>query len=113
MSNDLATDVIAAMLELARRHPDELEKLRTSMLDVADPAEAAESPWLPCDRFNRALNVGSLVLTPDGTRGRITRFDRRSERALIELEQGGTRMLKLNRVELRRGRPRKGSYAAA
>lgn len=112
-NNGMTLDVMA-MIELARRHPDELEQLKTSIIDaVVDVApNEAEGPWLPCDRFQRALHVGSLVLTPQGERGRIVRFDRNSQRTLIELDHGGTRLLKLDRVELRRGRPRKASYAA-
>jgi hypothetical protein len=116
MSNNsgLTLDVMA-LIELGRRHPDELEQLKESIIDStpAAPGGEADGPWLPCDRFDRALQVGSLVLTPQGERGRIARFDRASERALIELDHGGTRLLKLGRVELRRGRPRKQSYAAA
>jgi len=59
------------------------------------------------------LNVGRNALLAIGERGRIVRFDRNSERALIELDKGGSRLLKLNRVELRRGRPRKASYATS
>jgi hypothetical protein len=105
---------VMALIELGRRHPDELEQLKESIIDsTPQRGDDAEGPWLPCDRFDRALQVGSLVLTPQGERGRISRFDRTSERALIELEHGGSRLLKLARVELRRGRPRKASYAAA
>ena len=111
-NNDgLSLDVMA-MVELARRHPEELEQLKESIIDSVPPGAEAEGPWLPCDRFHRALQIGSLVLTHEGERGRITRFDRNSERALIELERGGTRLLRLTRIELRRGRPRKNSYAA-
>jgi len=112
MTNGLPLDV-AAMLELARRHPEELEKLKAALgaTDEAISGEQADAPWLPCDRFQRTLALGSLVLTPSGQKGRIVRFDRNSERALVELDEGGTRFLKLNRVELRRGRPRKESYA--
>lgn len=113
-NNGLTLDVMA-MIELARRHPDELEQLKGSIIEStsATTPDDAEGPWLPCDRFQRALHEGSLVLTPQGERGRIVRFDRASQRTLIELEHGGTRMLKLNRVELRRGRPRKASYASS
>ena len=113
-NNHLTLDVMA-MIELARRHPDELEQLKTSIIDATADADSGdvEGPWLPCDRFQRALHEGSLVLTPQGERGRVVRFDRSSQRTLIELEHGGTRLLKLNRVELRRGRPRKASYAVA
>ena len=104
---------VMALIELGRRHPDELEQLKESIIDSTPLGADAEGPWLPCDRFDRALGIGSLVLTPQGERGRISRFDRASERALIELDTGGTRLLKLGRIELRRGRPRKGSYAAA
>lgn len=115
MTNGLTLDVMA-MIELARRHPDELERLKESLVDSTGDAHSGDEgdgPWLPCDRFERTLALGSLVLTPDGQRGRIIRFDRNSERALIELDRGGTRMLKLGRIELRRGRPRKSSYASA
>lgn len=116
MTNGLTLDVMA-MVELARRHPEELERLKESIIDSSEPegagADDGEGPWIPCDRFDRTLSLGSLVLTPNGERGRVIRFDRNSERALIELDQGGTRMLKLGRIELRRGRPRKSSYAIA
>lgn len=110
----LTLDVMA-MMELARRHSDEYDQLRQSFIQSSGTAEPdqAETPWLPCDRFERTLAVGSLVLTPIGERGRIIRFDRNSERALVELEHGGTRLLKTQRVELRRGRPRKETYATA
>ena len=112
MTNGLSLDVMA-MIELARRHPDELERLKESLVgsDPATTGEQDDGPWLPCDRFNRTLALGSLVLTPEGKRGRIIRFDRNSERALVELDTGGQRFLKLGRIELRRGRPRKESYA--
>lgn len=113
-TSGLTLDVMA-MMELARRHAEEFEQLRESFIESSGQPDdqAAETPWLPCDRFQRTLAIGSLVLTPVGERGRIIRFDRNSERALVELEHGGSRLLKLNRVELRRGRPRKASYAAA
>ena len=108
------TTEVAAMIELARRHPDELAQLKKALTTADEESSTPpEDVWLPVDRFNRALQIGSLVLTPDGTRGRVVRFDRRSSRALIELERGGTRMLRLSRIELRRGRPRKESYSAA
>lgn len=111
--SSVALDVVA-MIELARRHPAEYEKLKESLEDSASPGVPGDQDmWLPSDRFQRTLAVGSLVLTPAGERGRIIRFDRNSQRALIELDKGGTRLLKLNRIELRRGRPRKGSYASA
>ncbi len=105
---------VMALIELGRRHPDELEQLKESIIDSTHTLEGdTEGPWLPCDRFDRALGVGSLVLTPEGERGRISRFDRTAERAEVELEHGGKRLLKLARIELRRGRPRKSSYAVA
>lgn len=106
---------VTAMMELARRHSDEYEQLRAALIATTGSNESlgSDAPWLPCDRFERALTVGSLVLTPVGERGRIIRFDRNSERALIELDHGGQRLLKLNRIELRRGRPRKQTYAHA
>ena len=114
MQNGLTLDVMA-MVELARRHPEELERLKLSLEESQPDAgeETEGTPWLPCDRFDRTLTLGSLVLTPRAEKGRIIRFDRNSERALIELDTGGTRLLKLGRIELRRGRPRKGSYAVA
>lgn len=111
-TSGLTLDVMA-MMELARRHSDEFEQLRKSFIEsTCDDNDGADAPWLPCDRFERTLVIGSLVLTPAGERGRVIRFDRKSERALIELDHGGSRLLKLNRIELRRGRPRKLSYAA-
>lgn len=105
-----------ALLALGRRHPRELHKLRQSITDAlaADSDESAKDVWIPCDRFNRALSIGSMVISAQGDRGRIIRFDRNSQRALIEREDGsGTHMLRLQRLELRRGRPRKDTYAAS
>jgi hypothetical protein len=112
MTNGISNELVA-MLELARRHPEELDRLRASIVDdTAEPGSEAEAgPWLPCDRFNRTLSMGSLVLTPSGERGRLIRFDRKHERAVVELDHGGQRTLRLNKIELRRGRPRKGTYA--
>lgn len=111
MTNGLTLDV-QAMVELARRHPDELARLRDALNDSAGTGgEPSDGPWIPCDRFDRTLSLGSLVLTSTGDQGRITRFDRNSERALVEMDKGGTRMLKLARIELRRGRPRRQSFS--
>lgn len=112
MTDGLTLEALA-MVELARRHPEELAKLRDSLASSThlNDQEAEDAPWIPCDRFNRSLSLGSLVLTAAGERGRIIRFDRKSERALVELDDGGTRMLRLGRIELRRGRPRKESFA--
>ena len=109
MANQLNLDVMA-MVELARRHPGELERLKTQIEDAQQRSDEPHDS-LPADRFNRTLAVGSLVLTPGGERGRLIRFDRKHERAVVELDHGGTKTLKLDRIELRRGRPRKNSYA--
>jgi hypothetical protein len=109
MSNPLNLDVMA-MVELARRHPSELERLKAQIED-AQQQSVEPHDALPTDRFNRTLAVGSLVLTPGGERGRLIRFDRKQERAVVELEYGGLKTLLLSKIELRRGRPRKNSYA--
>lgn len=94
---------------LAQRHPKELDQLRRQ-LEVHDRGEGVAA-YL--DRYGRKLEVGCKVVTGRGEVGRIKRIDVSSERALVELPDGRTRMLRTSRLELRRGRPRRGSYAAA
>jgi hypothetical protein len=107
----LALD-LNALLELANRHPAEWRKLRQSLVDGSPAAESnGDPPWIPTDRHDKVLSLRAMVVTADGEVGRIVRFDRNSSRALVELDTGGTRMLSLKRLELKRGRPRKDSFA--
>jgi hypothetical protein len=121
MSDGLMLSALA-MVELARRHPDELETLITA-LHAGNPSDEEFDPeaadaWVPVDRFDRPLVLNAPILTAAGERGHVVRFDRNSGRALVEIEDGvdgqvRTRMLRTKRLELRTGRPRRLSYANA
>lgn len=101
---------VRAIAELARRHPKELDQLRRQFAEV-DHEDESVAAFL--DRYGRRVDVGSKVVTGRGEIGRIKRIDVASRRALIELEQGGTRMLRTNKLELKRGRPRRDSFQVA
>lgn len=72
-----------------------------------------ESEVVMNDRFGRSIAKTDKVITPAHESGVVIRLDKNSDRVLIRLDSGGTRMIKAHRVEVARGRPRKNSLRVA
>lgn len=96
---------VEALQRLVERHPDEFRQLLGEV--------RAESEVVMHDRFGRTITRTDKVITPNHEEGTVVRLDRNSGRVLIQLVDGGTRMLKAHRVEVARGRPRKNSLRVA
>ena len=100
MSDTLEKIDVEALRSLVAKHPDEFRQL----LDEVDrPLD---------DRFGRAIHKTDRVVTPAGEAGMVIRVDKKTERVLIEMPNGKTRLLRANRVEALRGRPRKDTLRA-
>lgn len=96
MSDTTRIDV-EALRRLIAENPDEVRHL----LDEAEPKVH--------DRYDRVIHKTDRVVMPSGEAGMVIRVDKKTGRVLIETHDGRTRLLRAHRVEVSRGRPRKGS----